>query len=154
MSVEIEPKGEEETSVRLRYSAGRGYSSCQNLSRQARRMEEMFGDEVPFPTLYPPEGAKSSGGGGSSSGDFERSASTYLEADTTPGDILVHYAAQLGQQGWQPDTVVVYDALAYQSWLFFDDAGNQWHGLLMVKTNPRDEGKLEVDFDVRLLGES
>lgn len=152
--VEAESRGEEDTSARLRYSEGRGYSSCKQMSRQARHMEDLYASEVPFPTLYPPEGAKSHGGGGSSSGEFERGASTYLEADITPGDILAHYGAQLGQQGWQPDTIVDYDALAYQSWLFLDDTGKEWHGLLMVKTNPRDEGKHEVELNVRFLGES
>lgn len=154
LAVEIESKGAEETGARLKYQAGTGFSSCQKSMARYERMEEMFGGDVPFPTLYPPEGSKSQGSGGGTAGDFERTAQTYLDGDLTPADVLLHYASQLGRQGWQPDARVEYESLAYQSWLFLDESGKEWHGLLLVKTSPRDETKLEVELEVNYLGQS
>lgn len=66
-------------------------------------------------------------------------------------EVLVHYGAQLGEQGWQPDTRIDYDSLAYQSWLYLDEAGKEWHGFLRVQASPHDESQLKVEFEVTYL---
>lgn len=146
------PSGHGESNiVHLRFGGGRR-ASCDQLERYDAMMDHHFGD-IPFPTLYPPDGAKSHGSGRSSSGSRGREESTMLEADLTPGDVLAHYADQMAPAGWQGDAAADYDSMGYQSWLLFDDAGSEWHGLMLVLPGHQGEGHWEVSLRVTLLKE-
>lgn len=144
--VDVKNLSSEESAVHLTLHRGEYGRGCSSLDRMSRMMD--IEPDIPFPTLYPPEEAKSQGGGGSSSSGNSLERSTYVEVEMSAGELLVHYASQLSAAGWQPDAAVEYKSVGYQSWILLDEAGKEWHGLMLVIPTLRGENKHEVSMRV------
>lgn len=149
--VDVRDAKGDENAVHLSLGGSRN-RFCRGADRYEAMMAMQHGD-FPFPALFPPDGAKSSGAGGSSSGMNSAEQSTDVETEMTAGDLLVHYADQMAQAGWAPDAASEYRSVAYQSWILLDAEGTEWHGLLVVLPGG-DEGRKQCSLRITRLGES
>ena len=148
---DVRPSAGDESRVHMQLSEGRRYG-CPAEERADAMIAALGQADLPFPTLYPPEGAKSAGVSGSSGGTYSREQSAHVETEMSSGELLGHYANQMGVAGWQPDAAVEYRSIAYQSWLFVDEAGDEWHGLMVVLPG-RGENRKEVSMRVTLVSQ-
>ena len=91
-----------------------------------------------LPALSAPEDSVwMSGGGGGGSGDRQYSTAS-METNLTTEELQTHYQAQLLETGWKQLEEGAGKTLAWSTWEFADDSGNDWSGLLLVRATDGD----------------
>jgi hypothetical protein len=91
-------------------------------------------DELEFPTLVAPPGARMLNGSGGGGGGGSRSLSTRLQTTLSIPALLDHYTAQLQKAGWTIGARLVGDGLGMQAVETRDAEGRSWRGALSVIT--------------------
>ncbi len=124
------------TDVRLDLNRDERESPCAQdarMRRQQRLYEQRFGGLIP--TLAPPEGAQQMSGSSSSGSDSSHASAT-LETDSDPAALAAHYAGQLAQAGWTQTDAGRDGPLAWHTWTFKDEDGEDWRGTFFLLKMP------------------
>lgn len=116
-------------------------------SPRAPRFRGMY-DEIEFPTLVAPTGVASFGDGGGAT-DWYREASTILQTDMTPAEIVTHFSNQLKGAGWTLGQVATSTEVAIQTAHKNDSKGRLLSGVLSVYSLDRPHAR-GANFKVML----
>jgi hypothetical protein len=97
-----------------------------------------------LPILHAPTGitvtGTSSGGGIDTDGNITMT----LEGDISEIAVMENYANQLTTAGWVIKTTASGDGVAWSSWVFSDENGARWTGMLIVNKSSPDSNTLFV----------
>ncbi|CAN5811852.1 hypothetical protein BH23GEM8_BH23GEM8_09220 [soil metagenome] len=97
----------------------------------------------PIPSLTPPPGARVEGGGSGSGGDRADARAT-IWTEESASDLVAHYAAQLVEHGWRAGAESSAADHAVRTWTLSDEAGEEWHGILLATTASGDPERREL----------
>lgn len=128
--------------VRVDLTTGQRSTPC---SPQPVRPLPQYPD-IRMPTLVAPLGVKLSDNASSGSG-WAREASTILETDMSPAELVAHYANQLTEQGWTLSAPATTSNAVLQTAEKKDSKGGAQLGILSAYTMPR-PGNRGVSFRI------
>ncbi|HZS88158.1 MAG TPA: hypothetical protein VFE42_11800 [Chloroflexota bacterium] len=126
------------TDVRLNLNIDTRQSPCAAHFRQ-RGVNEVL------PNLTPPAGAQQMPRGGGGGGNSWHSNAT-LASTLDLAAIAAHYAHQLRAANWTPKGEGTSGPVAWSSWSFKDESGEDWRGLLFVLRRPEAEGQYVLNL--------
>jgi hypothetical protein len=121
-----------ETLVKINYTPNAMSSPCRR--DETGRVYRGMMDDAPVPTLYAPDGARSTGGGRSSGSDGVH-LTTHLITSLDATKLAAHYGTQMIAAGW---TLVNEGAGDWFAARLFrkEDKGVAWYGGLIVTARP------------------
>ncbi len=121
------------TDVRLTLNTAARHSPCAPHQRHGVMRDFL-------PVLTPPAGVRQTpeGGGGGSNGYHSNAT---LRTDLDPAAVAAHYAGQLRAAGWASRGEGQDGAVAWSTWAFRDEDGEEWTSLLFALRQPEVVGE-------------
>jgi hypothetical protein len=136
--------------VRLKYDTDPRSSICGQQHRQRRHFAGMFRDVIP--NLLAPPKSQQMPRGGSGSSDTHSETTGYLKTDLDLSSVAMHYKDQLRKSGWQEQESADNGPMAWSSYKFKDEDGEDWNGIFYVVEVPKKEGEYTLFLEARMEG--